>query len=44
LACVTLAIEYCYFKVRRNPEGDEVVSTPESRSNAASNRNKLVGT
>ena len=42
LACVTLAVEYCYFKVRRNPEGDEVVSTPESRNNATSNRNKLV--
>ena len=42
LACVTLAVEYCYFKVRRNSEGDEVVSSPESRTNATNNRNKLV--
>ncbi|KAK4002516.1 hypothetical protein OUZ56_004340 [Daphnia magna] len=41
LACVTLAIEYCYFKVKRNPEDDQVISTPESRTNATNNRKNL---
>lgn len=41
LACVTLAIEYCYFKFRRHPEADDNVS-PTDSGGTTTIRNKLV--
>lgn len=40
LACVTLAIEYCYFKFRRQPDSDEMVTRVDSNQ---SERNRMVG-
>ena len=40
LACVTLAIEYCYFKFKRQPDSDEMVT--RTNSNQSDRINRMV--